>query len=77
MPQPETAETPDVGDPVQLFLVLPYQFQPRDDGRVRRYLDQGYRIAQLQRVSDREVIVTLARRRGGEPTPGRASSRPG
>ena len=29
---------------VQLHLVLPYKFEPMSDARVRKYLDQGYRI---------------------------------
>lgn len=45
---------------IQLHLVLPYKFQPRDEPRVRAYLDRGYRIVQLQRVSDRELLLTLA-----------------
>jgi hypothetical protein len=39
--------------------VLPYKFQPTDEPRVKSLLDRGYRIVQLQRVTDREVIVTL------------------
>ncbi len=46
-------------DKVQLHLVLPYKFQPTDEPRVKSLLDRGYRIVQLQRVTDREVIVTL------------------
>ncbi|MCP3977777.1 MAG: hypothetical protein GY716_00405 [bacterium] len=46
---------------IQLHLVLPYKRQAADDPRIRRYLDQGYRIEQLQRVTDREALVTLAR----------------
>jgi hypothetical protein len=46
-------------DRVQLHLVLPYKFQPTDQPQVKDLLDKGYRIEQLQRVSDREVIVTL------------------
>ena len=46
-------------DRVQLHLVLPYKFEPRRDPRVRRYLDRGYRIVTLQRLSDREAMVTL------------------
>ena len=45
---------------VQLHLVLPYKFEPREDPRIAAYLDKGYRIVQLQRISDREAIVTLA-----------------
>jgi hypothetical protein len=46
-------------DPIQLHLVLPYKFEPREDHRVRAYLERGYRIEQLQRLSDREALVTL------------------
>ncbi len=45
--------------PVQLHLVLPYKLEVRQDRRVQGYLDRGYRIVELQRVSDREVVVTL------------------
>jgi len=44
---------------VQLHLVLPYKMQPRKHHSVRRYLESGYRIVQLQRVTDREALVTL------------------
>ena len=47
-------------DKVQLHLVLPYKFEPTDEPQVRGLLDRGYRIVQLQRMTDREVIVTLA-----------------
>ena len=49
-------------DKVQLHVVLPYKFQPTDEPRVKSLLDRGYRIVQLQRVTDREVIVTLTNR---------------
>ena len=49
-------------DQVQLHLVLPYKFQPTDEPRVKSLLDDGYRIVQLQRVTDREVIITLTNR---------------
>ena len=49
-------------DRVQLHLVLPYKFQPTDEPRVKDLLDRGYRIEQLQRVSDREVVLTLTNR---------------
>ncbi|MHC4428258.1 MAG: hypothetical protein ACYS0D_06600 [Planctomycetota bacterium] len=48
-------------DRIQLHLVLPFKFEPRDEPRVARYLEQGYRIEQVQRVTDREAILTLAR----------------
>ncbi len=49
-------------DPIQLHLVLPYKFQPTDEPRVKEMLDRGYRILNLQRVSDREVLITLTDR---------------
>ena len=45
---------------LQLHLDLPYKQQPREHPKVRAYLDQGYRIVDLQRLSDREAMVTLA-----------------
>jgi hypothetical protein len=48
-------------DRVQLHLVLPYKFEPRDEPRVARYLERGYSIEQYQRVTDREAILTLVR----------------
>jgi hypothetical protein len=50
--------TPDGA--IQLQLVLPFKFQPREDPRIRRMLELGWRVHALQRVSDREVLVTLA-----------------
>lgn len=54
-------------DRVQLHLELPYKFEPRQDRRVRSYLDRGYRIRQLQRISDREVLITLSATPGSAP----------
>jgi hypothetical protein len=45
---------------VQLHLVLPYKEDPADHRKIRAYLDRGYQIEQLQRLTDREAIVTLA-----------------
>ena len=56
----ENPEIRESAERVQFHLVLPYKLQPRDNPRVRGYLDRGYRIVQLQRVTDREVLVTLA-----------------
>ena len=46
---------------IQLHLVLPYKDQVGDHPQVKPRLDEGYRVVQLQRVTDREVLVTLAR----------------
>ena len=56
------SEKPDSQEngPVQLHLVLPYKFQPAEHPRIRGYLDRGWQIAELQRLTDREVLVTLA-----------------
>lgn len=55
----ENRDKPDPREQLQLHLVLPYKFEPRQHPKVRGYLDQGYRIVQLQRLSDREVVLTL------------------
>ena len=47
-------------DRTQLHVVMPYKLEARNHPRIRSYLDRGYRIIQLQRISDREAIVTLA-----------------
>ena len=44
---------------VQIHLGLPYKAQPVDDPRVRAYLDRGFRVVHVQRVNDREALVTL------------------
>jgi hypothetical protein len=44
---------------IQLQLPLPSGRDPKDDERVRRQLDLGWRIEQLQRLSDQEVLVTF------------------
>jgi len=44
---------------VQIQLALSYKTQPREHPRVRAYLERGYRIAHLQRISDGEALVTL------------------
>jgi hypothetical protein len=44
---------------MQLQIPLPYMREPRDDERVRHQLDLGWRIAQLQRLSDQEVLITF------------------
>jgi hypothetical protein len=45
----------------QLQLPLPYGRVARDDEQVRRQLALGWRIEQLQRLSDQEVLVTFFR----------------
>jgi hypothetical protein len=51
-------------DRFQLQFVLPYKQQPMDHPEIRRRLEQGFRIAVLQRVSDREVLVTFQKAAG-------------
>ncbi len=58
----ENRETPAT-DRIQLHLVLPYKFQPAGDPRVRSYLDEGWTLEELQRVSDREALLTFSRPR--------------
>jgi len=61
---PPAMEHPDNADAparFQLHLVLAYKHEPRHDPNVRAWLERGYRVEQLQRLSDREVLITLAR----------------
>jgi len=51
--------SPATASRVQLHLVLPYKADPAQHNQIRAYLDRGYRIEQLQRLTDREAIVTL------------------
>ncbi len=46
---------------IQLHLVLPYKDEAATHPRIKAHLERGYRIEQLQRVTDREVLVTLTR----------------
>ena len=48
-------------DPVQLQIELPYKQEARTHRVVFDYLERGYRITDLQRVTDREALVTLTR----------------
>ena len=45
--------------PIQLHLELPYKIEPRQHREIARYLDAGWRIQNLQRISDREALVTM------------------
>ncbi len=44
---------------LQIQVPLPYGRQARDDERIAAYLETGWRIAELQRLSDQEVLVTF------------------
>jgi predicted GNAT superfamily acetyltransferase len=35
------------------------KFHPVDHHEIKSYLDRGYRIEDLQRITDREAVVTL------------------
>jgi hypothetical protein len=54
---------------LQLHLKLPYKIEARDHPVVKRYLEQGYRIAQLQRLTDRDAIIVFALPAPAQPTP--------
>ncbi len=56
MDQHETSRSPDR---IQLHLELPYKDEAATHPRIKAHLERGYRIEQLQRVTDREVLVTL------------------
>jgi hypothetical protein len=44
---------------IQVQFQIPYNRQAQDDERVRSYLARGWRIAQLQRLSDHEALITF------------------
>jgi hypothetical protein len=44
---------------IQLQLPLPYGREAREDERVKQHLALGWRIAQLQRLTDKEVLITF------------------
>ena len=46
---------------LQVQFALPYSREARDDERVRGYLQAGWRIVQLQRLTDQEVLITFQR----------------
>jgi hypothetical protein len=52
---------------LQLQLPLPSGREPKDDERVRRQLNLGWRIVQLQRLSDQEVLVTFTAPSSNQP----------
>lgn len=50
-----------VSDRIQLHVPLPYRKEPGHDPKVARYLSMGYRVEELQRLTDRDALVTLVR----------------
>ena len=44
---------------IQLHLIHPYNVEIRRNRQVSEMLERGFRIIDLQRVTDREVVVTL------------------
>jgi len=51
----------EAGQRVQIHLALPFKVEPGSHPRIAKLLEQGYRISQLQRLTDRDAIVTLER----------------
>ena len=49
------------GSRLQLHLKLPYKKDPREHPRVEALLAEGYLIEEIQRVTDKEIAVTLHR----------------
>jgi hypothetical protein len=43
----------------QLQIEMPYNIEPREHRAVRKYLDQGWTISDLQRLTDREALITF------------------
>jgi hypothetical protein len=55
----EKQESMEKQDRFQLHLVLPSNQQAGEHPEIRRQLERGFLIAEIQRVSDREVLVTF------------------
>jgi hypothetical protein len=53
----------------QLHLVLPYKFEPREHPRVAAMLDQGWRVVEVTRVTDRETLITFEQAAGAPGAP--------
>lgn len=53
-------------DRVQLHISLPYKQEPKVHPRVSRLLSEGWRVAGLQRLTDRDALVTLERARSDQ-----------
>ena len=49
------------GSKLQVQFALPYSREAQADERVRGYLQAGWRIVQLQRLTDQEVLITFQR----------------
>ena len=48
-----------MSEQIQVHLVHPYNVEIRQNRQVSEMLERGFRIVDLQRVTDREVVVTL------------------
>lgn len=44
---------------MQLQIPVPYGRELKDDERIRRHLDLGWRISGVQRLSDQEILITF------------------
>lgn len=55
------------GDRIQLHIPLPYKQEPKVDPKVSRLLREGWTIASLQRLTDRDALVTLERPASEKP----------
>lgn len=50
---------------VQLQVGMTFKQQPAEHPRIKAYLDRGYRVVHVQRVTDDEALVTLTPPSGG------------
>jgi hypothetical protein len=53
------ADGTHMSEQIQVHLVHPYNVEIRQNRQVSDMLERGFRIVDLQRVTDREVVVTL------------------
>jgi hypothetical protein len=49
-----------------MHLTLSFKKEPREHPRLRALLEQGFRIEQFQRITDKEAVATLVRPRTAE-----------
>jgi hypothetical protein len=55
------------GSRVQLHVSLPYKHEPKAHPKVSRMLAEGWKVAGLQRRTDRDALVTLERASSEKP----------
>ena len=55
------------GSRLQLHIALPYKQEPKVHPRISRLLAEGWKVSGLQRLTDRDALVTLERAPSDQP----------